>query len=139
MRSSLRRFHKNTFFYAFIFLIQPWMFLISIAPCFAWCKHLLLPCIFYYNRTFFRGRFCINHTRTRRKVPENKVSKQQDFISKDFLFRGFFFHGTFLVPKFRTLFPKKKISENFFGGYRSANGRKSKKLANSILTLKALT
>ena len=28
-----------------------------------------------------------------------------------------FFHRTFLVPKFRTLFPKSFFSENFFGGY----------------------
>ena len=138
MRSSLRRFHKKRFFMHLYFEYSHEGFEYQL-PLF--CMVVNILCSHAFSAIiglFFRGRFCINHTRTRRKVPENKVSKQQDFISKDFLFRGFFFHGTFLVPKFRTLFPKTFL-KNFFGGYRSANGRKSKKLANSILTLKALT
>ena len=37
------------------------------------------------------------HTRARKKVPEHKVSKWQDFISSGFLFQGLFSKDFFIA------------------------------------------
>ena len=60
------------------------------------CKHPLFTCIFYYNRTFFRGRFCMkSYWSQKKKFYENKVSNWSDFISGDFLIKGLFSSGLF--------------------------------------------
>ena len=68
-------------------------------------KYLLLPCIFYCNRTFF-GRFCINSYHGNKKSPKKDSLKMVGLYSQRLFILRTFFHGTFLVPKFRTLFPK---------------------------------
>ena len=96
------------------FWIQPGVFLIS-SPFFHGCKHPFLSYICHFNRTFFSGDFFVcNHTGIRKKIIENWVSKWFDFISREYIFQSIFFHRTFLVPKFRTLFPKTFFKELFW-------------------------
>ena len=95
------------------FWIQPGVFLIS-SPFFHGCNHPFLSYICHFNRTFFSGDFFVcNHTGIRKKIIENWVSKWFDFISREYIFQSIFFHRTFLVPKFRTLFPKTFFQRTF--------------------------
>ena len=95
------------FFYASVFRMQPWVFLISIALFLHGCKHPLFPCIFYYNKTFFRGRFCMKLYWSQKKVLENKVSNFLRLFNK-----RTFFHRSFSVRNIRTFF-RKLVSKNF--------------------------
>ena len=103
-------FIKRTFFLSICIWKYLGVFLISIALFLHSSKHLLFPYKSTIIRLYFRGRFGIQSYWNQKKVPENKVSKWQDFLFqgllpqdifriKDFIFDFFFRELFWRLPK----------------------------------------
>ena len=66
-----------------------------LSPFFNDCKHSMFPCIFCYNRTFFRGRFCKksywNQIKNSRILSlKNDRTSFKTFVSRTFFPEDFF-------------------------------------------------
>ena len=71
------------------------------------CFYILCSHAFRIKQDFFFwGRFCIKSYWNQKKSPRKIKFLNGGLFSGDFLLQGLIFHRTFLVPKFRTIFPK---------------------------------
>ena len=108
MKLSLRRFYKKDFFPNICILnISRVVFNINCLF-FAWLLISFVPMHFYYNRTFFRNVFVLNHAATRKKSQKIKSQYSRTLFPKNFYFKDFFPQDFFSVKIYNF------ISEIFF-------------------------